>query len=111
KDNVFVCVDLAYRYADKKTLHELLQSVPKERHSDLIYNRNFLYLNGDNWYTVKGKSVGNSICQHQIPMGRQNISVYDYIMNEGKYRDAKFKAPLYKNSPTFFHGYNGNAVK
>jgi hypothetical protein len=109
-DNVFFCVDLAYRYADKKTLHELLQSIPQERHNDLIYNRNFLYLNGDNWYTVKGKSVGNPIYQHQLAIGR-GISVYDYIVNEGKYRDAVFKAPLFKNSPTFFHGYNANAAK
>lgn len=111
KNNVFFCLDLAYRYADKKTLHELLLSLPKERHNDLLYNRNFLYLNGDDWYTVKGKSVGNSIFQHQIPLGKGNISVYDYILNEGKYKNAKFKSPLLKNSATFFHAYNSNSEK
>ncbi len=108
KDNVFICLDLAYRYADKKTLSELLKLIPKERHNDLVSNRNFLYLNGDDWYTVKGKSIGGSISEHMILINQKNVSVYDYIAHDGKYANAKFKAPLNKNSETLFYSYPSN---
>ena len=111
KNNVFICIDLAYRYADKKTLSEILKSIPQERHNDLVYNRNFLYLNGDDWYTVKGKSIGGSISGHKIQVNHKSISVYDYILNDGKYANAKFKAPLDKNSETFFYSYNSKTEK
>lgn len=109
KDNVFVCVDLAYKYTDKWTLHELLKKYPKERHAELINGRNFLYLNGDDWYTVKGRSVGKAIDSTFVPNTR--TTVYNYILNEGKYANAKFKAPLIPSSETFFHGYSNNSEK
>lgn len=109
KDNVFVCVDLAYRYTDKLTLHELLKNLPKERHSSVVNGRNFLYLNGDDWYTVKGKSVGNGINVTQVPNTRQ--TVFDYIRKEGKYATATYKAPLIADSPTFFHSYTTSTDK
>ncbi|MEO6452626.1 MAG: hypothetical protein ABIN97_01075 [Ginsengibacter sp.] len=108
KNNVFICLDLAYRYTDKKTLSELLKTVPQERHNDLVNNRNFLYLNGDDWYTVKGKSIGGPISEHMMSINQKNISVYDYIANDGKYSNAKFKTPLYKNSETLFYSYTSN---
>lgn len=110
KNNVFICIDLAYRYADKKTLSELLKSLPKERHNDLVSNRNFLYLNGDDWYTVKGKSIGGPISEHMMTINQKNISVYDYIAKDGKYANAKFKAPLHKNSETLFYSYASNSA-
>lgn len=110
KNNVFICLDLAYRYADKKTLSEILKSIPKERHNDFVANKNFLYLNGDDWYTVKGKSIGGSISEHMMSINQKNISVYDYIVNDGKYANAKFKAPLNKNSETLFYSYNTNST-
>lgn len=110
KDNVFVCLDLTYRYADKQNLSELLRSIPKERHNDLVFNRNFLYLNGDDWYTVKGKSIGGSISEHIMNINQKDISVYDYISKDGKYANAKFKAPLHKNSETLFYSYTSNSV-
>ncbi len=109
KNNVFICIDLAYRYADKKTLSELLKSLPKERHNDLVNNRNFLYLNGDDWYTVKGKSIGGPISEHMMTINQKNISVYDYIAKDGKYANAKFKAPLHKSSETLFYSYASNS--
>ncbi|MBL7840568.1 MAG: hypothetical protein JNJ75_10540 [Cyclobacteriaceae bacterium] len=110
KNNVFICLDLAYRYADKKTLSEVLKVVPVERHNDLVFNKNFLYLNGDDWYTVKGKSIGGSISEHMIPGKKGDISVFDYIITEGKYANAKFKAPLHKDSETLFCSYSANAI-
>ena len=109
KYNIFICIDLAYRYADKKTLSEILKSLPKERHNDFVSNRNFLYLNGDDWYTVKGKSIGGPISEHI--MDKKNVSVFDYIAKDGKYANAKFKAPLHKNSETLFYTYSSNAIK
>ncbi|MCZ8354678.1 MAG: hypothetical protein O9340_08080 [Cyclobacteriaceae bacterium] len=110
KDNIFICLDLTYRYTDKKTLSELLRSVPKERHNDLVSNKNFLYLNGDDWYTVKGKSVGGPICDHIMSINQKDISVYDYILNDGKYASAKFRAPLHKTSETLFYSYASNSA-
>ena len=58
KNNVFICIDLAYRYADKKKrFQEIIKSLPKERHNDFVSNKNFLYLNGNDWYTVKGSQL------------------------------------------------------
>lgn len=108
--NVFICIDLAFRYADKKTLSEILKVLPKERHNDFVYNRNFLYLNGDDWYTVKGKSIGGSISDHMMSINQKNISVYNYIANDGKYANAKFKAPLDKNSETLIYSYNSSSA-
>jgi hypothetical protein len=110
KNNVFICIDLAFRYADKKTLSEILKKLPKERHGDAVFNRNFLYLNGDDWYTVKGKSIGGSISEHMITINQKNISVYDYIANDGKYANARFKAPLIKDSETLFYSYNASSA-
>jgi hypothetical protein len=109
KDNVFICVDLAYRYTDKLTLDELLKSTPKERHASIVNGRNFLYLNGDDWYTIKGKSVGNSIDSTLVPNTR--TTVYDYIRKEGKYANATYKAPLIAKSPTLFHSYSSSSEK
>ncbi|MFN8291426.1 MAG: hypothetical protein U0U70_14310 [Chitinophagaceae bacterium] len=106
KDNVFFCVDLAYKYAAKQNLHQVLQHYHKDRHNDLVSNRNFLYLNGDDWYTVKGKSVGSSIDKYVMPNG---MTVYDYNMTQGKYAHARYKEPLLKNSETFFHTYTHNS--
>jgi hypothetical protein len=111
KDNVFICLDLAYRYAQKKTIYELLKSVPKERHHDLVANHNILYQNGDDWYTVKGKSIAGSIAEHKIVVNNKNISVYDYIRNEGKYANARFKNPLIRNSETLIYSYSGKTDK
>jgi hypothetical protein len=110
KDNVFICLDLTYRYTDKKNLSELLRSIPKERHNDLVFNRNFLYLNGDDWYTVKGKSVGGPISDHIMTINQKDISVYDYIVNDGKYASAKYRAPLHKTSETLFYSYASNSA-
>jgi len=110
KDNVFICLDLTYRYTDKKNLSELLRSIPKERHNDLVFNRNFLYLNGDDWYTVKGKSVGGPISDHIMTINQRDISVYDYIVNDGKYAGAKYRAPLHKTSETLFYSYASNSA-
>jgi len=110
KDNVFICLDLTYRYTDKKNLSELLRSLPKERHNDLVFNRNFLYLNGDDWYTVKGKSVGGPISDHIMSINQKDISVYDYIVNDGKYASAKYRAPLHKTSETLFYSYASNSA-
>jgi hypothetical protein len=110
KDNVFFCIDLAYKYADKYTLHEVLKQLPKERHSEYVNGKNFLYLNGDDWYTVKGKSVGVSVDKHLMAINGKNISVFDYISNEGKYAGARFRASLFKHSETFFHAYSHNSV-
>lgn len=111
KNNVFICLDLAYRYADKKTLSQILKSVPKERYNDIVYNRNFLYLNGDDWYTVKGKSIGGPISEYMILVNQKNISVYDYISTDGKYANAKSKEPLDKNSETLFYSYTSKTEK
>lgn len=111
KNNIFICIDLAYRYADKKTLSELLKSIPAEKHNDVVFNRNFLYLNGDDWYTVKGKSIASPISEHMLTINQKNISVYDYIANEGKYANAKYKAPLHKNSETLYYSYHSKADK
>ncbi|MGN6195352.1 MAG: hypothetical protein ACTHOB_10460 [Ginsengibacter sp.] len=110
KNNVFICLDLAYRYADKKTLSESLKLLPKERHNDFVNNRNFLYLNGDDWYTVKGKSIGGPISEHMLYINQKNISVFDYIAKDGKYANAKFKEPLTKNSETLFYTYTTNGT-
>lgn len=110
KENVFICVDLAYKYADKYTLHEVLKQLPKERHNDYVNGKNFLYLNGDDWYTVKGKSIGVTIEKHLMSINGKNTSVYNYISNEGKYANARFKAPLIRNSETFFHAYAHNST-
>lgn len=106
KDNVFICVDLAYKYADKYTLHEVLKQLPKERHNDYVNGKNFLYLNGDDWYTVKGKSIGVTIEKHLMLINGRNTSVFNYISNEGKYANARYKTPLIRNSETFFHAYS-----
>ncbi|UYQ93803.1 hypothetical protein MKQ68_01675 [Chitinophaga horti] len=111
KDNVFFCIDLAHRYADRKTLDQVLANLPKEKHSEYIANRNFLYLNGDNWYTVKGKSAGASINQHQISVRGKNMSVLRYIQEEGKYSSATRRVPLRPQCPTFFHTSGGNSER
>jgi hypothetical protein len=106
KENIFFCVDLAYKYVAKQNLHEILKHYPKERYNDIVNNRNFLYLNGDDWYVVKGKSVGSSIDKHIMQNG---MTVYEYNMTEGKYSKGKFKLPLPKDSETFFHSYTHNS--
>ena len=111
KTRVYFCVDLAFKYADKRTLAEQLISLPPERHGEFINNRNFLYLNGDDWYVVKGKSVGKPISEHMISTGRGNSTVYDYIVREGKYSKGRHKLPLAPHTPTFFHAYTSNAEK
>ena len=103
KDNVFICIDLAYRYADKKTLDQALACLPKERQAQYVNDRNFLYLNGDNWYTVKGHSTGTAIDQHRITVQGKSMTVLQYIQQQGKYSNAIHKAALHPKSPTFFH--------
>ncbi|MDF2188325.1 hypothetical protein [Paraflavitalea sp. CAU 1676] len=112
KDNAFFCIDLAYRYADKRTLDEAIAGMSEQLQIEYIRDRNFLYLNGDNWYTVKGKSPGNPIDQHVINIQGKNITVLQYIQHKGKYSTATHKAPLRPKSPTFFHtnGYNSERI-
>jgi len=109
KNNVFVCIDLAYKYVGKQTLQEMLKGLPQERHAALIQGKNFLYQNGDSWYTVKGSSAGLSISITQVDNDVFNGSVYDYITTKGRYATSKNKPSLDRNSPTFWHGY-GNST-
>jgi hypothetical protein len=111
KNNVFICLDLAYRYAQKKFLHQILKSVPKEKHHELVANNNMLYQNGDDWYTIKGKSIAGTIAQHTITINNENISVYDYIKTQGKYANAKYKSPLIPQSETLYYSYPGKTDK
>ncbi|MCO5950528.1 hypothetical protein [Mucilaginibacter flavidus] len=111
RNNVFVCIDLAYKYVDKKNLHELLKGYSPESYELLINGRNYLYQNGDDWYTVKGRSVGNGITKHQIELESFKGTVYDYISSKGKYAGAHDKQRLLQDSETFFHSYSNNSAK
>jgi len=108
---IFVCIDLAYRYAYKRNIHELLKQFPKEKQANLISNRNLLYQNGDDWYTVKGRAITNSITTHKISHQNDEVTVYDYILNNGKYSKSKNKAPLLKESATLIYSYVGQTEK
>ncbi len=102
----FVCVDLAYRYIDKRTLSEILQAMPKEHWANYVLGKSFLYLNGDDWYTVKGSAIGAKISEQ--PFGKDDFTgtVYEYITTRGKYAEATRPEKLSEDSLTFYHNYN-----
>lgn len=112
KNNVFFCIDLAYRYAERLNLHEKLKLLPKEQHQNVIFGKNFLYQNGDDWYVVKGKSVADRIDKYQMPFGGSTTTVYEYNLKHGKYAVGKsYKPALLPSSETFLHSYTNNSSK
>lgn len=107
----FVVVDLAYRYADKRTLSEILKDLPKEQWTSYINGKNFLYQNGDDWYTVKGSAIGGAIGEQRFDKDNFIGTVYDYIITKGRYAVAEHPQPLSPNSPTFYHTYTKASEK
>jgi len=103
---MYVCIDLAYRYVDKSNLSEMLKHLPKEQWASVIEGRTFLYQNGDEWYTVKGKHVGGSISTQPLDKDDYHGTVYNYIKTKGRFALAQNPQPLDKNSETFYHSYS-----
>jgi hypothetical protein len=107
----FVCVDLSYRYADKRTLSEILKTLPKSQWATYINGRTFLYQNGDDWYPVKGSAVGGAIAEQHFTKDDFSGTVYEYITTKGKYAEATEPQPLDKNSLIFYHTYTRTSEK
>ncbi|WDF78969.1 hypothetical protein PQ469_02985 [Mucilaginibacter sp. KACC 22773] len=107
----FVCVDLAYRYADKNTLTEILKTLPKEQWAGYVLGQSFLYLNGDEWYTVKGSAIGGKIGEQPFTKDDFSGTIYDYITTKGLYANAAEPPKLSKDSLTFYHTYTKDSDK
>lgn len=103
---IYVCIDLAYRYVDKENLSELLKQVPKDQWVSRVEGKTFLYQNGDEWYTVKGKNIGGSISTQPLDKDDFRGTVYQYITTQGRYAHAQSPQRLYKDSETFYHSYS-----
>ncbi|WP_138482116.1 hypothetical protein [Dyadobacter bucti] len=107
----FVVVDLAYRYADKSTLSEVLDELPKEQWANYINGKNFLYQNGDDWYIVKGSAIGGAIGEQRFDKDNFTGTVYEYITTRGRYAAAENPQSLSPDSPTFYHTYTKTSDK
>ncbi|MBB3058720.1 hypothetical protein [Mucilaginibacter gotjawali] len=107
----FVCVDLAYRYADKNTLTEILKTLPKEQWASYVLGQSFLYLNGDEWYAVKGSAIGGKIGEQPFIKDDFDGTIYDYITTKGLYANAAEPPKLSKDSLTFYHTYTKDGDK
>ena len=107
----FVCVDLAYRYTDKNTLTEILKTLPKEQWASYVLGQSFLYLNGDEWYTVKGSAIGGKIGEQLFSKDDFSGTIYDYITTKGLYANAEEPPKLSKDSLTFYHTYTKDSDK
>jgi hypothetical protein len=106
---IFVCLDLAYRYIDKQNLSQLLKHIPRDQWGRRVEGRSFLYQNGDDWYTVKGRQIGGTIGEQTLDKDGFRGTVYQYIKTQGKYAKARYPQPLYKQSETFYHTYSKNS--
>jgi len=108
KDDVFACVDLAYKYADNVYLSQRLKRLPQDTWMKLFRHKNVLYQNGDAWYPAKIMSFGGPVGQHVLKMPGRDIALLDYINRESKYAHSYFKPRLDRDAPTLFYGYVHN---
>lgn len=109
KDEVFACIDMAYRYTDSVMLHQRLKQVPKDQWQQVFSNKNVLYQNGDSWYTVKTQSFGGPISKHVFSMNGNDVLLLDYITKESIYARSRNRLYLDYQCPTLLHTYTNNS--
>lgn len=109
KDDVFVCIDMAYRYTDSIMLHQRLRQVPKENWQQIFSNKNVLYQNGNSWYPVKVQSFGGPISRHIFSMNGKDVLLLDYITKESIYARSQNRLFLDYQCPTLLHTYTNNS--
>lgn len=110
KDDVFACIDLAYKYTDHMFLSQRLKRVPQEAWKTIYGNKNILYQNGDAWYQAKVLSFGGPIGQHIFQLNGRDVPLIDYITKESKYAFSCYKPRLDREAPTLFYGYTNNTT-
>jgi hypothetical protein len=109
--NFYVSLDLSYKYADKKFLHEHLIdgdiSILKKR----LKGKRCLYFGGDSWYPVQIADFGKAIKEQEFSVNGQKHTVYNWALNKTKSETFNMSKHLFPDSPSLIFNYPGNTSK
>jgi len=110
--NFYIALDLSYKYADKKFLHEYLEGENLELMSKRFKGRKCLYFGGDSWYQIQIACFGKKIKEHEFSdnTGRK-YTVLDWALNHTKSESFNISKHLHADSPALIFHYPGNTSK
>jgi len=111
-DNLFyISLDLAYKYTDKKFLHERMEQQNSETIKNKLQGKKCLYFGGDSWYQVQIAGFGKSIREHDFPHDGKRFTVYEWALSRTKSETFNMRKHLFPDTPTLIFNYPGNTSK
>lgn len=108
---LYVCLDLSTKYIDKLPLSRQVHNKNVESIGNTFKGKRFLYLNGDNWYTVELVGFAGTIGQHEFDYEGESISVYDYILQNAQFRKEDVKKIVKPDDLTMLYQYPGRTME
>jgi hypothetical protein len=110
--NFYVALDLSYKYADKKFLHQHLEGENLQVMLKRLKGRKCLYFGGDSWYQVQIASFGKPIKEHAFTdTNGKKHTVMDWALNNTKSTTFNMESHLDPDSPALIFNYPGNTSK
>jgi hypothetical protein len=111
-DNMFyIGLDLAYKYTDKKFLHERLEGLSPEAIKKRLKGKKCLYFGGDSWYMVQIAAFAKAIHEQDFSIDGKRYTVYEWALNHTKSETFNMKKHLLPDSPSLVFNYPNNTSK
>jgi len=97
-NNLFLCLDITYKYIDRYFLTEYLKN-PGVSIKEHFYMKHCLYYFGHKWYPIQIFGVGKTIGEQEFVKCGKTYNIYSYTLN-------KCKMPL----PTYIENLDPNSI-